>query len=90
MEFGKEVTHNNLDRILKEESQLQDNIDVHREEHPQKIYVKSHDYGNKTIETILAEMKQRERQKLDWKNIHFNTKHRGVAGVSRQGIPVGY
>ena len=35
-------------------------------------------------------MKHHERQQRAWQKIKFTTKRRGVEGVSRLGIPVGF
>ena len=93
-EFCEEVISTKLKDILtlkrQHLKQLQSDIDVHSEEHLENLYIKFHNEGNKTIKTILDEMKHREKQKRSWNRIHFITKKKGKAGVDRLGIPVGY
>lgn len=78
LEFRKEVIPDNLDRILTGErqylKQIQADIDLHRDEHLQDLYIKAHDDRKKSLETILAEMKHRERQQRAWQKIQFTTK----------------
>ena len=73
LEFGEEVTPDNLYRILTGErqhlKQLQADIDLHRDEHLQTLYIKAHDDGKKYLETILVEMKHREHQQRAWQKI---------------------
>ena len=92
-EFIFEITPENLPKLLTQErqslKQIQSDIDFHREEHLDKICAQAAAEKDRDKETIMKEIKNREKQKRSWQKIRYVTKPRSN-GVSRLGIPVGY
>jgi len=88
-----EINVDNIDRMITQErqelKQIQEDIDIHREDHLTKIQERSAADNNKALKTVIKEMKNREKQKRAWARIKFVTKRRS-GGVTRLGIPLGY
>jgi len=92
-EYLVEINPSNLSSILTEEKQLlkqmQEDNDVHREEHLDAIYARLAVEKSVDKAIIVKEMKHREKQRRSWKKIAYVTKpHR--RGVTRLGIPKGF
>ena len=88
-----EINADNLDQVITQErqelKQIQEDIDVHRKDHLNRIHERSAAANNKELAQVVQEMKNREKQKKAWAKISFVTKKR-AGGVTRLGIPVGY
>ena len=92
-EYLQEINPDNLSAIITEEKQLlkqlQEDNDLHREEHLDKIYDALAAEKSRDKATIVKEMKNREKQKKSWRKIAYVTKaHR--KGVTRLGVPKGF
>ena len=73
LEFCEEITPDNLNQVITQEKadlkQLQEDIDVHREEHLQRLSEINAAENNKDVSVVMKEMKQREKQKRAWRKI---------------------
>jgi len=91
-EYMLEITPDNINQLITEERQalrqIQEDIEIHREEHLDKLREHYASQQQKDKSVVVTEMKNREKQKRAWNKIAFVTKSRSN-GVSRLGIPQG-